>query len=130
MSVKIETKTIDIIYPGTMGEAIPESLIFCQEFINKLIELNIDWIKIKINSNLKLVECNNSEIKNYVDLLLKSGKIDCFYKQFVALLHSKNGELGNNGILICYVHGQEINFGMKEKKLCQDFSWDIEKRLI
>ena len=128
MKTRIEKRAIDIIYPIDMKEAVPENLILCENFISKLIKSSADLIKIKINNQLKLVECNDKEIKSYLDLLLKSKKIDNFYRQFSALLHPSCAESAGTGILTCYEEGEEINYEMKETKPLPDFSWSIQKK--
>src|SRR3990167_2846212 len=79
-----------IIYPNTMKEALPNALIICEGFIDRLFQAKSKNIKIKINTDLKLVECNDSGIKNYLHLILKTKKLNLFYTQFIALLHKNN----------------------------------------
>lgn len=107
-----------------MKEALPNALIICEGFIDRLFQAKSKNIKIKINTDLKLVECNDSGIKNYLHLILKTKKLNLFYTQFIALLH-KNNNFINNATLKCYKVGKPINFTVCESNAFPDFSWEI-----
>ena len=120
-------KTIDIVYPDTLRKALPTDLAICEGFITRLIQVKSCVIRIKINTNLKLVECNENIIKSYLDLILKAQKLHEFYNQFIALLH-KNSECSpKSGKLECYTSGMAINFVVAEGKTIPDFEWEVHR---
>lgn len=127
MKANNELKSIDIIYPDTMKEALPNALIICEGFIDRLFQAKFEIVKIKINTNLKLVECNDPPIKNYLDLTLKAKKLNLFYTQFIALLHKDNNNSVNNAKLKCYKAGKSINFIVSETNTFPDFSWEVAR---
>lgn len=127
MKIKKEQRNIDIIYPYTLKEAIPSSLMLCEGFISRLIKEKADFIKIKINTKLKLVECNNKEVKSYLDIVLKSNKISEFYNQFISLLHEHTHDDVKKAFLLCREDGTDAKFELAEIKSLPDFTWEIKR---
>lgn len=112
-------KNIDIICP----DAFKEASSICEAFISRLMNSTIGIVKIKVNTNIKLVECNDNMIKQYLDIILKSRKIDDFYVQFTSLLHNNIAQ--NGALLKCFMLGKPICFLVKERQASPDFSWEL-----
>lgn len=108
-----------------MGIASPVALAICEGFITRLIKSKHDLIKIKIDDRNKLVECNDNTLKQYLDIIFKSCKLDIFYHQFIALLNSNNFSSIKKGELKCRISNTRINLAVSEKCSLPNFEWKI-----
>lgn len=111
---------VDIIYPSDSNDASAHDLALCEGFIAKILLSSETTIKITINTSLHLVESNDSSVKQYLDLILKSKRINSFYTQFKNILFDqKTLKLSQNELLY------EIN--IQEAGVYPDFTWLINK---
>jgi hypothetical protein len=113
---------VDIIYPPNGEDASAQDLALCEGFISRILSSTRDAINVSINSSMRLVESNEPNVKLYLDLILKSKKINNFYIQFKNLLHDrKTLRLRKNGIF--------IDITIKENGVYPDFNWLINKSI-
>lgn len=80
---------IDIIFPSNCPNASPRALALCEGLIARLVFSSQNQLKIRINTALMLVECNDPKTKKYLDLVLKSRIIGELYNQFKELLFER-----------------------------------------
>lgn len=118
--------TADIIYPQGCNDASPQSVALCEGFIVRLILSSQEQLKIQINTSSMLIECNDIEIKNYLDLLLKSRRINDFYIQFKEFLHYDEQD-AQKRLLLCRINNKKIVFCVDELIGLPDFNWKIYK---
>ncbi|WP_260296016.1 hypothetical protein [Sedimenticola hydrogenitrophicus] len=127
MNTAIEKKTVDIILPSGLNEASERALSICELFIGRILASGIEHISVSVDTSAVFVESNNAGVKDAITLILRSKKIEPFYRQFLDLLHSNeiSDELGE---VRCVLGGSRLALGVTEKKGFPDFSWNITTR--
>lgn len=126
-------KVISIVYPENYKIMLKNNFLLCELFINELISLEFNSIKIGVNNKMRLIECNDFKIKKILDLILRAGKLDNFRMQMLELIH-KEQCLKNNvlGKLIFFIDNQQVQYNLiiKETQKGIDFTWDILKGTV
>jgi hypothetical protein len=120
--------SIDIIYPEELKDISPSSFYLCEAFVSILIKSKCDFIRIKINTGLCLIECNDLDVKNYFYILLKSLHLDEFYCQFKSLLH-QHPDNTEKVYFLCRQNGVDIKFELTELTAKPEFYWLIKPYL-
>ena len=114
---------INIIYPKTLGYASPEALALCEIVISNLLKVDAKELCCKVDISSGYVDCNVTEIKSLLTILLKTKKMEEFYNQFIQLLHKSNNVADSMilGRLELIQDKLLINFLIKEEECFPDF---------
>lgn len=73
------------VVPDNFTKISTRALQLCEVFAIKLLE-NVDLVsEIKVDKKNNLVVSSNQSIKNIVEMYLKAGEFDSFYRQLTAL---------------------------------------------
>lgn len=111
---------VDIIYPCDSNDASADDLALCEGFIAKILLSSETTIKITINTSLRLIESNDPSVKQYLDLILKSKRINSLYRQFKNLLFDQK-------ILKLSQNERIYEINIREAGVYPDFTWMINK---
>lgn len=120
-------KAVDIILPSGLKEASESALSICELFIGRVLSSDMKNISVSVDASAGFLESNNLDVKEAVTLILRSKKIETFYRQLLDLLHP-NEVVDELGEVRCVLGGSRLALGVTERKSFPDFSWNITVR--
>jgi len=126
--MKTEKGTVEIILPNTYEELSDHSKTLCELFIENLLTSAENQFRIEVDDKSRVVFSNDPNVRGALNVILRSGHLLAFYRQFVKLLHVENTG-GALGVLRCFFKGQKIELNVEEKKGLPGFVWEIKKIL-
>lgn len=85
--MRLNKLAVDIILPPDLVESSPSALKLCELFIEKLIKSRTEPIHLSVDVARKVVQCNDSSVKEIVRLFIGSGRFEDFVRQQILLLH-------------------------------------------
>ncbi|HDY7999584.1 TPA: hypothetical protein RQK74_001463 [Vibrio vulnificus] len=116
-----QRKEVSIVLPKELREASARALALCELFISKLLDESEFPVSVRVDTENSAVHSNNANVKEVINVLLKTKRLPMFYEQLKALL--VDGEH-----LSCIQCGSERDFHIKEIKPFPDFEWIIESK--
>lgn len=116
-----------IIYPNDLGTVNVNNMLYCEKFIDVIMNSNNEYIRLKINTVDNCVESNNVNVKKYVNLLQKAKQLYSFYGTFIKLLHTSDTD-SSTKILKCVRNNKRVNVIVNELKPAPEFEWRIIAR--
>ncbi|WP_104040584.1 hypothetical protein [Vibrio hyugaensis] len=81
---------INIILPHDFKEASESHLKLCQLFIDSLISSKSTSVYFRVDHQNQAVQSNETSLKEVINLIYKTGRLEAFYHQFLALLHKNS----------------------------------------
>lgn len=125
----MKNKIIDILRPDDFHGAEMVNFAACELLINALIFSENNNIKFFINSKLRLVECNDSDVKKILDVLYKSGMMPEVKNQILKFLHKDGVCAGALGQIKILIGDEKICLTITEIKTGENFSWTIIREI-
>lgn len=120
------SQVVNVIYPTTLKQASLQMLPICEVFMDKIIKAQAKKIYFEAHEKLKYVESNNDSVKDFITLILKSGKLDIFLFQIQQLLHKKDEDPKNClGRLKLIYHKNELSYYFLKDEESSDVKWYI-----
>lgn len=118
-------KIIYVVYPNSLKIVSMNNLAMTELLSSELIFSKNKSIKFHVNNKLRLIECNDSDIKKILDLFLKSGKLPAVRAQLLELIHKENCSGSILGKLKFLVDHKQIDLIIKETRSGSDFTWEV-----
>ena len=101
------------------------SLAMSELLLNELVFSQCDRIRFHVNNKSKVIECNDSKVKNILDLILKAGMLPFVKNQLIELVHKDNSSEYQLGKLKFLIDNIQTDLIIKEMKSGLDFTWEV-----
>lgn len=115
-----EMQQVDFILPSTAESASLTGLRLCELFIDKLLSSTCKEFVLSVDHKNKAIYSNDVGVKEAVNLIYKSGRLEAFYEQLGAVLHME----GEQKVLRLKAE-EEIRFVVVEESTLPNLSLKI-----